>query len=138
MSDPITVTSHTDATIEQAWACFTTPDQITRWNFATDEWSCPEATTDLRAGGAFSYLMAARDGSMAFDYAGTWDVVEPHRRLVQVLDDGRRVEIRFEAAEGGTRVTEVFDPDGTVPRDMQQAGWQLILDRFARVAGGAG
>ena len=135
MAQPITVTSLTSATVEHAWSCFTDPDAITRWNFATDDWSCPEATSELRPGGAFCYRMAARDGSMPFDYAGTWEVVEAHRRLVQRLGDGRRVEIRFEAVDGGTRITETFDPDGQAPRELQEAGWKLILDRFAAVAG---
>ena len=133
--ESITVTASTNTTPEQARACFTDPAFITRWNFASDAWSCPEATCDLRAGGAFCYRMAARDGSMAFDYSGTWEQVEPER-LVQLLDDGRRVEITFTATESGTRVTEVFEPDQDAPRELQQAGWQAILHRFADVASG--
>ena len=131
----LTVTAWTTAPLEQARACFTDPAAVMTWNFATDAWSCPDATSDLRPGGTFRYRMAANDGSMAFDFAGTWEHVEPNR-LVQVLDDGRRVEITFAAEEAGTRVTQVFDPDPDTPTEVQQAGWQAILHRFADTAGG--
>lgn len=133
MSEPIIVGVMIAAPIERVRSKFTDPDAVRAWNFATDEWSCPAATSDLRVGGAFSYRMAARDGSMAFDYDGTWEVVELER-LVQVLRDGRRVEITFTAVEGGTQVTETFDPDADAPRELQRAGWQMILDRFAALA----
>ena len=32
---------------------------------------------------------------------------------------------------GGTRVTTVFDPEATNPVEMQQGGWQAILDSYA-------
>lgn len=134
-SGPIVISASVAATTGEAWAAFTEPERITTWNFATEDWSCPKATSDLRPGGTFSYRMAARDGSMAFDYHGTWEVVEPPRRLVQRLGDGRRVEITFAEVEGGTRVTETFDPDDGAPRELQRAGWQSILDRFAATAG---
>lgn len=131
---PICVSAHTSVSPERAWAAFTQPQSVMRWNFASPEWCCPAAESDLREGGRFSYRMAAVDGSMAFDFAGTWESVAPHSRLAQVLGDGRRVEIRFAESDGGTRVSQIFDPDGQAPRDMQRAGWQAILDRYAQVA----
>lgn len=135
MSERITVTAITTATPAQAWARFTEPDWVMRWNFASEDWTCPAATNELQPGGRFCYRMAAKDGSMAFDYEGTWAAVEPHRRLVQALGDGREVEVCFEAVDGGTRVVESFEPEEIHSRELQQAGWQMILDRFAAVAG---
>lgn len=135
MSEPITVTTHTSADAATAWACYTDPAHVTAWNAASDDWCCPEAEADVQPGGAFRYRMAARDGSMAFDYTGRWETLEAPRLAVQRLEDGRRVEVRFEADGDGTRVVQTFDPDGNAPRDLQQAGWQAILDRFGRVAG---
>lgn len=134
---PVQVSAFTAAPLELAWSCFTEPAWITRWNAASEDWSCPEAVNDLRVGGAFSYRMAARDGSAAFDFSGTWEEVGP-RRLVQRLDDGRRVEVGFAPAGPGTVVTETFDPEGVHPLELQRAGWQAVLDRFAAVAGGHG
>ncbi len=133
MTTPITVRAITTATPAEARAAFTDTAIIPQWNFAWEAWHCPEASSDLRTGGAFSYTMAARDGSMSFAYEGTWDVVE-EGRLVQRLGDGRRVEITFTATDLGTEITETFDPDRDAPRAMQEAGWQAILNRFADVA----
>lgn len=130
---PIVVACHTTASLERAWQAYTTPDAIMRWNAASDDWHCPEARNDLRPGGAFCYRMAARDGSFAFDYEGTWEVVEAPHRLVQQFA-GRHVWIRFAPTEVGTLVTVTFDPDGQASRELQEAGWQAILNRFAAVA----
>jgi len=134
MTDPITVTAYVAVSPETAWRVWTTPETICRWNFASPDWECPSAENDLRPGGAFSYRMAARDGSMAFDFAGTFETVTPCSRLDLRLGDGREVHITFEAEGGGTRVTEAFETDGEAPRELQQAGWQAILDNFKRVA----
>lgn len=34
----------------------------------------------------------------------------------------------------GVLVTESFDPENENPLDMQQMGWQMILDRYKTVA----
>lgn len=132
--EAITVAAVSSATVAQARACYTRPADIVQWNFATDEWSCLGAECDAQAGGAFRYRMAARDGSMAFDFDGTFEEVGADR-VVQVLGDGRRVTVTFEAHDSGSRITQTFDPDANAPREMQEAGWQLILDRFAAFAG---
>ena len=43
----ITVSVLIDASLDQAWNTFTTPDSIKKWNFASDDWCCPDATIDL-------------------------------------------------------------------------------------------
>jgi hypothetical protein len=30
----------------------------------------------------------------------------------------------------GTKVTEEFEPENQNPEDLQQAGWQMILDKL--------
>ena len=73
---------------------------------------------------------------MGFDFGGTYEEVDPPRALSLRLDDGRLVRTTFDPADGGTRVRTVFDPEGTNPREMQQQGWQAILDSYAaHVAG---
>ena len=134
---PVVVTAQTSADPASAFAVFTDPAAIQRWNFASEDWSCPAATVDLRAGGTFCYRMAARDGSMAFDYEGTWQELSRPNRLVQVLGDGRRVVVTFEATAAGTKITERFDPDDQAPIALQRAGWQAILDRFAAMSSGS-
>lgn len=131
MTRQITVETHVAAPPDRAWRAFTTPAAITEWNFATPDWCCPSAEVDLRVGGAYSARMVARDGSMGFDFAGTYDEVEPERALTLRLLDGRYARTTFETEAGGTRVRTVFDPESENPAEMQRDGWQAILDNYA-------
>ena len=38
----IAIETTVDAPIEDVWAGWVTPDDITRWNFASDDWCCPK------------------------------------------------------------------------------------------------
>ena len=135
--NPITISTTIQAPLQTVWDCWTQPDHITQWNAASADWHCPEATNDLRPGGAFSSTMAARDGSFRFDFGGVYDTVEQHRHIAYTLEDGRKVTVDFEEqADGATRVTEAFEPEATNPTDMQLAGWQAILDNFKQHAEG--
>lgn len=131
MTEMIRIETHVPVAPATAWGAYTTPDAVTRWNFASAEWCCPSADIDLRAGGRYVARMEARDGSMGFDFAGVYETVEADCRLVLILDDGRRVETIFQAEGDGTRVSIRFDPESQNPEDMQRAGWQAILDNFA-------
>jgi hypothetical protein len=50
--------------------------------------------------------------------------------LEYTLDDGRKVWIEFSPEGNGTKVVERFEPDTHHPAEMQQAGWQAIMDNF--------
>ena len=129
---PITVDTVVAAPVDRVWRAYTTPEAITRWNAASDDWHTTAATVDLRPGGAFSSRMEARDGSAGFDFAGTYTAVVPHERLAYTFGD-RTAEVTFrEAATGGTAVRVTFDPESTHPAELQRAGWQAILDNFRR------
>ena len=130
------ITIQTTASVKpaRAWKLWTEPGHIVNWNFATPEWHCPGAKNDLREGGKFSYGMAARDGSLSFDFEGTYTRIEPHSLIEYDIADGRKVSILLEEFEGGTRITESFEPEQTHPQDMQREGWQSILDNFKRYA----
>ena len=132
MTTKISVETTVPVSPAEAWAAHTSADAITQWNFASPEWHCPSADVDLRVGGRHRARMEAKDGSMGFDYEGTYNEVTPERSLILVLDDGRRVQTTFEPREDGTRVETVFDADSSAPAEMQQQGWQAILDNYAR------
>ena len=55
----LVVQSEIDCPLESVWTYFTEPKHIQNWNFATDDWHCPEATSDFQIGGKFIYKMAA-------------------------------------------------------------------------------
>jgi uncharacterized protein YndB with AHSA1/START domain len=80
--------------------------------------------------------MEARDGSFGFDFEGIYDQVIPFALIRYSMEDGRKVEVRFEEAGNGTVVTETFDPESENPVDMQRDGWQMILNNFKRHAEG--
>lgn len=126
----ITVSATVNKPLADVWTIWSDPKHITQWCAASDDWHCPKAENDLRAGGKFSSTMAARDGSFSFDFEGVYDDVQPHQRIVYTMADGRTCEIIFTQVNGGTLVTESFDAETQNPVEMQRDGWQAILDRF--------
>lgn len=127
----ITVETTVAARIEDVWRAWTTPDDIKQWNAASDDWHTTAASVDLREGGAFSSRMEARDGSMGFDFAGTYTKVVPHERIECAFGD-RVLVVEFVPGANGVTVRETFDAETTHPIELQRAGWQAILDRFAK------
>jgi uncharacterized protein YndB with AHSA1/START domain len=134
MQNPITVSALVAVPPEQAWKFWCSPEHITRWNAASPDWHTPHAKVDLRAGGQWSARMEARDGSIGFDFVSTIEELRPGAYLRYIMTDGRVWEVSFAAEEGGTRVTERFEPETMNPHDLQQQGWQSILDNFKRHA----
>lgn len=133
----ITVSTHVAAPVAEVWRAWTTPADIMRWNAASDDWHTTAATVDLRPGGAFSSRMEAKDGSTGFDFAGTYTKVVPHERI-EAEFGGRTLVVEFIPEANGVTVCETFDAEETHPVEMQRAGWQAILDRFARHVEGRG
>jgi uncharacterized protein YndB with AHSA1/START domain len=119
------------APIDKVWKAYTTPEDIKQWNAASDDWHTTEAHVDLREGGAFSSHMAAKDGSMAFDFAGTYTKVVPHS-VIEYSFGERSAQVLFEESPGGVRVQVIFDGEQTHSEDQQREGWQAILRNFAR------
>ena len=87
---------------------------------------------DLREGGHFLSRMEARDGSAGFDFEGVYTRIEPLTLIRYQMGDGREVETTFTATDGAVQIRTVFDSDASHSADMQRAGWQAILDNFAR------
>ncbi|HEX6334404.1 MAG TPA: SRPBCC family protein [Flavisolibacter sp.] len=131
-NEKITIRTTVHAPIEKVWETWTSPNHITAWNFASDDWHAPFAENDLRTGGSFRCRMEARDGSMGFDFGGTYDLVDPMKRIDYTMEDGRKVNVTFTETENGVDVAETFDPEQTNPRDMQRDGWQSILDNYRK------
>jgi uncharacterized protein YndB with AHSA1/START domain len=127
----ITVEKFVKAPIEAVWNAWTTPGDITQWNAASDDWHTTKASVDLRVDGAFSSRMEAKDGSMGFDFAGTYTNVVKHQLIESSFGD-RALRVEFEAGTGGVTVRETFDAESTHSVEQQRSGWQAILDNFAR------
>lgn len=129
----ITVETNVAAPIEKVWSAYTTPDDIKQWNFASDDWHTPSATVDLREGGSFSSRMEAKDGSMGFDFAGTYTKIET-QKLIEYEFGDRHARVEFIPGEDGVRVTVTFEAENEYPVEQQRGGWQAILDNFKRHA----
>ncbi len=127
----ITVSTTVAAPLEAVWQAYTTPADICVWNTASPDWHTTRASVDLRPGGAFSSRMEAKDGSMGFDFAGEYTVVEPMQRIAYTFGE-RTGEVTFTPGPQGVAVQVRFDPENVYPEEAQRQGWQAILDSFAR------
>ena len=128
----ITVEALIEKPIEIVWKSWTSPEHIVHWCFASDDWACPAASNDLTVGGTFTSTMAAKDGRMSFDFSGVYSEVVEYKKIAYGLADGRTVSITFKVVEGGVNVTETFAAENENPVEMQQAGWQAILNNFKK------
>lgn len=129
---PITIQATIHAPVDKVWAYWSAPEHIMKWNNASDDWHTTSSTNDLRAGGTFSARMEAKDGSFGFDFGGVYDEVVPHELIRYTLGDGRKVNVVFTANGDETTVTETFDAEESNPYELQQFGWQSILNNFKK------
>ena len=130
--EKVTVHASINASLDEVWRRFTTPADVEQWNTASEDWHTTTANNELQVGGKFSYRMEAKDGSFGFDFWGIYDTVEEFKRLDYTLGDGRKVSVAFEFTGIGTKLTETFETEDQNPVEMQQLGWQAILDNFKK------
>ncbi|MEO5683945.1 MAG: SRPBCC family protein [Chitinophagaceae bacterium] len=128
----ITVHTTVNAPVTKVWEYWTKPAHIIKWNSASDDWHTPRAENDLRAGGHFTARMEAKDGSMGFDFGGTYDEVRDNEYIGYTLADGRKVKVDFTANGDSTEVVESFDAEAENSIEMQQGGWQAIMNSFKK------
>src|SRR5499425_2346037 len=127
----ITVETNVAAPIEQVWSAYTTPSDIKQWDAASPDWHPTPPTGDLREGGKFSSRMEAKDGSMGFDFAGTYTkIIEP--QLIEYSFGDRKAQVEFTPSQTEVKVRVTFDSESTYSIEQQRQGWQSILNNFAR------
>ncbi|MFM2393728.1 MAG: hypothetical protein RLZZ546_1710 [Bacteroidota bacterium] len=128
--EPITVQNTIEASIENVWALWTDPAHVKNWNFASNDWHCPKASSDFVVGGEFHYIMAAKDGSVEFDFCGTFTKIIDQSAIQIFLEDGREMNLQFIAEGQATKVIESFEPEEVNSLELQKQGWQAILNNF--------
>ena len=133
MHKNITVEVTINKPIATVWKFWTAPKQIVNWNFASDDWECPRAINDLKVGGHFSYIMAAKDKSASFDFNGEYTAVDYCKLLAYTIQGGREVTVKFEETPTGTRLIETFEMETTNSEEKQRSGWQSILNNFKKL-----
>jgi uncharacterized protein YndB with AHSA1/START domain len=132
MQEKTTVSTRIKAPVKKVWAYWTQPEHITKWTFASNDWHVPHTENDVRAGGVFCTRMEAKDGSEGFDFNGVYTEVIEEEKISYSMEDGRQVTVVFSEEGEEIIVTETFDPETENPLEMQQAGWQAILENFKK------
>lgn len=115
--------------ISKTWEYYTEPKHITQWNFADPSWHCPSASNDMKIGGKYLARMEAIDGSFGFDFEAYYTEINEGKSFTYEFG-GRVCTVNFEDLSQSTKVTVSFDPESENPIEMQQTGWQLILNNF--------
>ncbi|CAN5871351.1 SRPBCC family protein [soil metagenome] len=130
----ITVKATVNAPVEKVWKFWTLPEHIKKWNNASEDWHTLSAENDLRKGGKFNSRMEAKDGSFGFDFWGIYEEIKTNEQIAYTLGDGRMVDIRFNADGNTTTLTETFEAEMENTVELQQSGWQAILNNFKNYA----
>lgn len=128
----ITVETLVDAGLDRVWDAWNNPADIKQWNSAQDDWHTTQSTVDLREGGKFMSRMEAKDGSVGFDFEGTYTRVVPRKAIAYRMSDDREVEVEFVERGDRVLVKETFDAETENTPELQRQGWQAILDNFGR------
>lgn len=130
----ITISTDINADPLKVWSRYTQPEHIVNWNFASDDWHCPSAESDLRVGGRYSARMEAKDGSFGFDLSAVYDEIIDGEKIVYTLEDGRKVTTEFKVNGDMLTVSTTFEAENENSLEMQRDGWQAILDNFKKYA----
>jgi uncharacterized protein YndB with AHSA1/START domain len=128
----IMVSAEINAPVAKVWETWTKPEHIMQWNHASDDWHCPAAANDLKTGGKLSATMAAKDGSFSFDFLAIHNEIKEHELLHSTMGDGRMWKTIFKADGDKTIVTERFEAESENTLELQQGGWQAILNNFKK------
>jgi uncharacterized protein YndB with AHSA1/START domain len=131
MLNAITIQTIVNSPITKVWEYWNKPDHIMKWAFASDDWEAPESENDLRVGGNFKTVMAAKDKSTSFDFEGTYTEVKEYE-LIEYDFGNRHVKIEFIQLPEGVKIIETFDPENENSEELQRNGWQSILDNFKK------
>jgi uncharacterized protein YndB with AHSA1/START domain len=127
----ITVETLVKADLNTVWSAWNNPEDIIKWNAASEDWHTTRSSVDLCEGGKFSSRMEAKDGSAGFDFEGIFTRIVPQRVIEYRMEDGRNVVIEFSEGADGVLVRETFEAESTFDPEYQRQGWQAILNNFA-------
>ncbi len=129
MQNKITVSANIEAPSAKVWDYYTNPSHIVNWNFAHPSWHCPTATNDMKIGGTYKARMEAKDGSFGFDFEAIYSAIEIGKSFSYQFGE-RTAIVQFNDNGTNTEVAVQFDPESENHIEMQQEGWQAILNNF--------
>lgn len=119
----------------------TDPAEVVKW-WAPDGFRASVDVLELKVGGRWRIVLQSPDGR-ASAMGGAFRLIEPPRRLAYswiweaphaAAGEETEVELTFEAAPGGTRLT-LEHRNFTVEaiRHRHDAGWAASFDRLSRI-----
>lgn len=83
----------------------------------------------MKVGGVYKARMEAKGGSFGFDFEALHTEIHNGESFTYEFG-GRQASVVFKEQNGQTTVIVTFDPETQNPIEMQQQGWQAILDNF--------
>jgi uncharacterized protein YndB with AHSA1/START domain len=131
-----------DASAEDVFDAWTSPEVMRRWFHVETDWETPEAEVDLRVGAGFRVLMKRPDGSEVSIIGEFTEIDRPRRLVIRcVFSDGpsneQLIEISFSESDSATTVLLVNSGISTDERrDAQDYGWHGCFDNLARTLAG--
>jgi len=128
----ILISRTVSAPIERVFQAFLDPADLLHWHHATDGWTTPHAVTDPVAGGAFNIGFRSPDGSQGFEFGGTYDEIDPPKRIVYTIGDGRKVWIDFKPVGDKTQVDLTLTLEDVHGETQQRDGWTGMLENLDR------
>lgn len=128
-TEKIMVEATIHAESNKVWDYYTSPNHIIHWNFADPSWHCPSAENDMRIGGTYKARMEAKDGSFGFDFEAIYTEITAGKSFTYEFG-GRTAQVDFKSLGSNTKVIVTFDPENENPIELQQGGWQSILNSF--------
>lgn len=136
MNKKIIVSNTVNAETQKVWDYYTNPEHITQWNFADPSWHYPSASNELKIGGKYVARMEAKDESFGFDFEAIYTEMNIGKSFTYEFG-GRTSQVVFNDLGNKTEVVVTFEPEEENPVDIQQAGWQSILNNFKRYVEGS-
>jgi uncharacterized protein YndB with AHSA1/START domain len=125
----ITVQATINAEAKKVWNSYTNPKHIVHWNFADPSWHCPSAENDMQIGGIYKVRMEAKDGSFGFDFEAIYTEIIEGKQFTYEFEE-RTITVQLNNLGNKTEVVVTFDPENENPIEIQQNGWQMILNNF--------
>jgi uncharacterized protein YndB with AHSA1/START domain len=131
-----------DASAEEVFDAWTSPEVMRRWFHCYPDWETPEAEVDLRVGGKVRVVMRKPDGVDA-GMGGEYRLIErPHRLVMTWTFDEfpaneQLIELTFSESEGSTTVVMVnsrISGDGRY--ESQETGWNGCFNELQRALTG--
>jgi uncharacterized protein YndB with AHSA1/START domain len=130
----LTVDAFVKGSLGEIWELWVQPNHIMEWNHASDDWHTPFAENELKKDGQFCYRMAAKDGSVSFDFKGIYSKVIKEAEIAYTIEDGRLVTVTFEQVGNQVHIQEKFEAETLHSLSLQEQGWNAILAQFKRYA----